>query len=184
MNERSTIELERLRNGLPTLSKAWGSFLTEAGLYCLETSGHQNGVELKVQGDEQRNFALIWSNAIDSRAIHSWKDDSEAVEYGATCIAILLSITMTEHITVERSAKGTGIDYWLGTINKNDDEDAPPFQQKARLEISGIRNGSDYKVKKRVEDKHEQTRKSDYLGLPAYIAVIEFGKPLADFTKR
>jgi hypothetical protein len=184
MNETSLIDLKSLNNGLPTLSSAWGTFLAEAGLYCLETSGHQSGVELGVRGDEPQSVILIWEKETDSRMINSWKEDSEAVEYGATCIAILLSVNFTEHITVERSAKGTGIDYWLGTVNNNSKEDILPFQKKARLEISGIRKGNDYKINKRVEEKREQAKKSASSGLPAYIAVIEFGNPLADFSKR
>ena len=46
------------------------------------------------------------------------------------------------------------------------------FQNKARLETSGIREGSDQQVKKRVQQKLEQTDRS--------AGVVEFGQPLAE----
>jgi len=73
---------------------------------------------------------------------------------------------------VERSKKGAGFDYWLG--EKNDG--GPLFQGKARLEVSGIRTGSESAVESRVKQKLRQTQPSDGT-LPAIIIVVEFGSP-------
>jgi hypothetical protein len=49
----------------------------------------------------------------------------------------------------------------------------------ARLEVSGIRNGNRGKINARVKQKTEQTRASDAQGLPAYIIVVEFSRPVS-----
>lgn len=97
------------------------------------------------------------------------------------CIAILLAIKKTGYSTVERSIKGTGFDYWLGEA-KNTEE--LPFQRKARLEISGIRSGNEYQVNRRVNMKLMQTNRSDNIGLPAYIIVVEFSMPMSIFKEK
>ena len=85
---------------------------------------------------------------------------------------------------IERSVKGTGIDYWLGH-----EAEGPPFQHKARLEISGILSveGSysdvEKAVSKRVRDKLKQTADSSSGSLPAYVIVVEFGSPLGQVQK-
>jgi hypothetical protein len=49
--------------------------------------------------------------------------------------------------SIERSRKGTGFEYWLGT-SETDEE--LPFKNKVRLEVSGIRSGDSSRVKARL----------------------------------
>ena len=80
---------------------------------------------------------------------------------------------------VERSRKGTGIDYWLG-----DDVEQPYFQSKARLEVSGIGSGNAATIRRRVKEKRDQTRPSDGTHQPAHIVVVEFSGPIAHVETR
>ena len=80
---------------------------------------------------------------------------------------------LTEYHVVQRSWKGTGFDYWLGL--KEDEL----FQNAARLEVSGIRQGGDKDMEKRIKQKTDQISKSDRMRLPAFVVVVEFGRPLA-----
>lgn len=109
----------------------------------------------------------------------SWNDLQEATEYGATCIAILLVQTLTDMRVTRRSPKETGFDYWLG--DKMDDF---PFQDRARLEISGILKGTTAQVNQRVKEKIEQTKRTDSTALPAYIVVVEFSTPICKVVIR
>ncbi|MEC4819430.1 MAG: hypothetical protein SAK29_40100 [Scytonema sp. PMC 1069.18] len=67
-------------------------------------------------------------------------DTEVATEYGAYGIAALLMPYLTGLTVIERSIKGKslGFDFWLGSI----DDPNTLFQRKARLEVSGIRKGS------------------------------------------
>ena len=64
---------------------------------------------------------------------------------------------MTEYTVYERSRKGTGFDYWLAPKGA----EKPLFQDKARLEISGVRNGDDGVVSARAAKKMKQTELND-----------------------
>jgi hypothetical protein len=96
---------------------------------------------------------------------------------GAVGIAVLLAKKEIGYAVIERSRKGTGFDYWMG------DDSEIPFQNKARLEISGIRNGNDNEIKARVKQKLKQTDRSDGY-LPAYVIVVEFSCPLAEVRRK
>jgi hypothetical protein len=52
------------------------------------------------------------------------------------------------------------------------------------LEVSGLRKGNESDIKSRLKRKKEQTKRSDGVLLPAYIVIIEFGKPQSQVAKR
>ncbi len=79
---------------------------------------------------------------------------------------------------VERSAKGTGFDYWIG------ENESLPFRLRTRLEVSGILRGTMAEVEQRVEQKCRQTERSDSTRLDALVFVVEFSRPLAKVVKR
>jgi len=90
-------------------------------------------------------------------------------------LAILLALKLTDYTIIEKSARKNGFDYWLG--QKGD----ILFQKKARLEISGIFKGAVKDVNARYKVKVKQTNQSDSLNLPAYVGIVEFSNPTANF---
>lgn len=171
------LDLSDLAQGFPAITPAFGQYLAEAGAVCLESQGHPKGKDLRVQGDHTKQFSLQWPSVTEQ--MQSCLNDTEvATEHGAVGIAALLVKKVIGYSLVQRSRRGTGFDYWLG------EQTRIPFQNKARLEVSGIRQGTDSAVKQRVKTKLRQTDPSDKMGLPAYIVVIEFGKPLADMRSK
>ena len=176
------LNLNKLSNGLPAIKPEWGSSLAQMAGICLESQGHSQGVPLRVTGHMSSTYNLLWPRITDQARL-TWADLEEATEYGATAIAVLLIKKEFGYAVIERSAKGTGIDYWLGH-----EEEGPPFQNKARLEVSGILSvqGSakdiERAVAKRVREKLKQTQASSG-SLPAYVVVIEFGSPLGEVQK-
>ncbi|MBA4390130.1 MAG: hypothetical protein C0399_04245 [Syntrophus sp. (in: bacteria)] len=171
------LDLGDLANGLPAISPAFGRYLAEAGAVCLESQGHVKGKEISVQGIHSIEYFLHWPDVTDQmeRCLH---DPEVATEHGAVGIAVLLMKRLIGFTVIQRSRKGTGFDYWLG------DETDMPFQNKARLEVSGIRNGNQKVLKARVREKLTQTEVSDETRLPAYVVVVEFGQPLAEVRQR
>jgi len=57
------------------------------------------------------------------------------------------------------------------------------FQEKARLEVSGIGKGSESDIKSRVNQKLKQITPSDDT-LPGYVAVVEFSSPYLHLVKK
>ena len=176
------LDLNELRNGLPAIMPEWGSVLAQIAGVCLESQDHRQGVLLRITGFVNNTYTLFWP-PISDQALRTWADLQEATQYGATAIAVLLAKKEAGYSVIERSAKGTGIDYWLGH-----EAEGPPFQNKARLEVSGILSveGSDRDVERavarRVREKLKQTQSSSG-PLPTYVVVVEFGSPLGEVQK-
>lgn len=146
---------------------------TEAAAVCLENQGHKNKVNFKIQNEKNTIVELNWV-AISQRIRDNWLDLQEATEYGAICLAIWAIHEKTEYKVIRRSPKLTGFDYWLG-----DKTSEYPFQDKARLEVSGILKGTKSQIKQRLNEKLKQTKRSDHLNLPAIVVIIEFSEPVA-----
>ena len=174
-----TLDIKSLtRDYRPGITQTIGSYMAEAIVVCLDSQNHKSNAVLTVKGSFHGKYTLDFEPATD-RMRRGHNDAEVATENGAYGISILLIDFNTDLTVIERSRKGTGFDYWLGLKTSP----APYFQQKARLEVSGIRHGTDGAVDSRVKTKLEQTRRSDG-SLPAYVAVIEFGSPKAKVVEK
>jgi len=177
-NTGLTLSFEALKNGRLGISAVYGSFLAEAASHCLHRNEHPNPVPISVSGDACLPGTLEWCD-VTEWGDRTWADLQEATEYGAYGVAIIVALPLTEKGRVERSAKGTGIDYWLG---ESEDRDGI-FQRAARLEVSGIFKGDKPKIAARLDEKLAQTKLSDGTGLPAYVAIVDFGGPEVKLVK-
>jgi hypothetical protein len=173
------LNFDRLTEGELGISAVYGSFLAEAAGYCLNLKKHPNPVTLSLTGDDRSSRIFQWSSA--NRNCHNtYGDLQEATEYGACGIAIIVAVHLTGIGQVERSAKGTGIDYWFGEDSGEDGL----FQRSARLEVSGILEANENKISARLSQKMSQTQPSDKTLLPAYVAIVGFNLPETRFVKK
>ena len=140
---------------------------------CLESQGHDPGVQLAVRGDCDNSYSLTWQ-PVTAQAQLSWNDPGYATEKGAEGIAISLAKAEFGYSIIRQSWKGTGFDYWMGEAS------AEGFTDKAGLEISGIRKGDDQAIRARVRQKLRQASQSGDAGLRTYAVVVEFGRPIAE----
>ena len=164
--------------GTSSVTPAFATILGEAAAVCLEENHHASGVLLSVDGMSKETFELSWAQL---HAAHrtTYADLQEATEWGACGVALLLVRQLTGLTTIERSAKGGGFDWWIGTS----DPTGLPFQGMSRLEVSGILRGHADSVETRLKQKIRQTDPSDSLG-PAVIAIVEFGQPKAQVERK
>lgn len=170
------LNLGDLGGGFPAITPPFGEALAQAGGVCLESQGHLQGVQLQVRGDRSNRYSLEWPQ-VTEQVLKCFNDPDEATEFGAVGVAILLAKREIGCSVVERSRKGTGFDYWMG------EESELPFEKKARLEISGIRNGRGKEVGARVRRKLKQIEQSGD-SPTAYVIVVEFGAPLAEVREK
>lgn len=171
------LDLDQLNTGVMGLTPEFGSFCLQACTVCLDNSKHVNGVTAPLTGVSPNSITLNWSSLVTAQIKRNWADMQETLEYGATAIAILLASKITTYTCIERSSKGTGFDYWLGNENS-----LGIFQQKARLEISGILSESATNtLDSRIKTKITQTQKSAALKLDAHICVTEFSNPKCEY---
>lgn len=171
-----SLDLNDLGQGLPGLTPAAGEALAQAGAVCLESQSHGQGVELQLRGSWTNVYSVRWPE-VTEQMLRCFNDPEEATEHGAAGVAILLAKQELGYSVVERSRKGTGFDYWLG------EESHLPFEGKVRLEVSGIRSGSDSRVGDRVRRKLVQIGQSG-TSPEGWVIVVEFGTPLAEVRKQ
>jgi hypothetical protein len=170
------IDLTTLQQGFPALTPAAGLQLAEAAAVCLEERGHANEVVLSLCGKWTQQYQVVRPD-VTSQMRRCYNDPEEATEWGACGLALLLMRDLSGFSVVERSRRGTGFDYWLGDL----DESA--FQQKVKLEVSGIRRGNMQAIAARIGQKRRQTERAT--GTEAtYLAVVEFGQPTARVEER
>ncbi len=163
--------------GMPGLTRTAGAFLAEAAAVCFERCGHHEEFDLLVRGWTSLSCRLR-RPSVGPQTIRAHADLQEATEHGACAVAILVTRKITGAQVLERSAKGTGFDYWIG------EDESVPFRLRTRLEVSGILRGTKADVDHRVEEKCRQTERSDTMQLDALVFVVEFSRPLAKVTKR
>ena len=170
---------ELAAGSVPYIPSFLGKMLARAAIVCLESQEHMSGVSLTVISDKDHVYSVSWFSITDDDR-RFFNDAERATEYGAICIAALLATSETGYSVVESSRKGTGFDYWLG------DKSEETMQRKARLEVSGIREGTMTQVRARVKGKIDQISPSalTHPGMPGFAIVVEFGTPLAQVEKQ
>jgi hypothetical protein len=173
------LDLRQLGSGtVGCITPLYGGMLAECGAVCLEDQRHASGAAiLHVDGSVQAQYRLHFS-PVTGQMRRCHHDEQPTTEHGAYGIAILLVHHHTELTVVERSRKGTGFDYWLGT------GEGELFDRAARLEVSGTRSGGPRELERRTRQKVEQTTVSDDMKLPAYVVVVEFSAPHGRFLER
>jgi hypothetical protein len=175
--ETVILSLATLAEGLPALTSVLGGVLAEAASVCLENQGHEITCRLQKRQEAEDQEFLLERIPITIQMRLAYNDLQEATELGACGVAILVARAMTGYTVIERCAKGTGFDYWLGTVATSDGT-LEPLERKARLEVSGILQGNEATIEARAREKIQQTRRSAG-ELPAYAIVVEFSRPLA-----
>ena len=149
------------------------TYYAEAAAICFEENNFTGQVTLKIEGEQTAQFQFTWER-VSQQVKDMHNDLIYETEYGAYCIAFLIIHHLTDYKIIRRSKRKTGFDYWLG-----DKTAEYPFDDTARLEVSGILKGNAVEIKRRVKEKQEQVKQSDDSGLPAYIIVTEFSKPIS-----
>jgi hypothetical protein len=171
-HQLSALQLEDLASGFPNIPAVCGGSLAQAAALCMEGERHSAGVRLAVEGTFQGVFSVNWSMDVTDAMRRFWADPDHTTEQGAYAIAILLMRAVAGYTVVERACRPTGIDWWLGPADNL-------FQATARLEVSGIRQGSRGAINSRVKAKARQTERSVASGRVAFVVVVEFGAPRA-----
>lgn len=60
MEQIQVLKLQRLSQGIPAITPAFGAAIAEAGAICLTDEAHVPGVILKVEGEFSTTFTLDW----------------------------------------------------------------------------------------------------------------------------
>lgn len=173
------LHLDELKKGLSGVTEAFGIFLAEAAMFCLEENGHRGTAVLAVSGDFQEDFLLVWTDNLTEEVKSSWVDTKEAVEYGATGIAMLTVLALTKFDVFRRTRGGT--DYIL---TKSEDAKFSEKSETCYLEISGIlKETASNTLNMRVSLKEKQVQKT-VDDASAFVIVTEFSQPKTKISRQ
>ena len=173
------LDLDRLAAGYPGLSAKYGAALGEAAAVCLVSQQHSPSTAMATRtGARSLTVTLDWAPLVPG-AEAAWADETFATEQGAYGIAILLLEETQDLLPMERARKGTGFDYWLG----REGGEGALFQNRTRLEVSGLRHGSRAQTTQRLNRKLDQMQRT-HRSLPGYAVVVEFGQPFTAVGRR
>ncbi|MCY3857289.1 MAG: hypothetical protein OXG25_00070 [Gammaproteobacteria bacterium] len=193
MGDLRTIDIEQLRNGVGCLDVDHCIGTCGAAQVALTEAGHPISVNCEVtdQGTPRFMVELRRAEMEPPSKKRSWRQRQRLGEWAAEGIAFLMIEAFTPFTVVDQSevittpGGGTGIDYYLGIKEDLDCDDEDDFPEHlGRLEVSGILASSSSSLNARVNEKIEQSKKSDDEGTPAYIIVVEFKTPVVNFTRR
>ena len=168
------MHLPDLRKQDPTtaITADFGGCCCEAATVCLESRAHASGVSMPVTGAWDSHSARVTWTAADDQMRRCYADMQFATEFGAYGVAALMVETLTGMSVIERSRKGRGFDFWLGPKGSSE----PLFQDKSKMEVSGILDGDETEMRARMRAKLAQLVKGG-LALQGYGVVVHFGTP-------
>jgi hypothetical protein len=170
--EQKNLSLQSLKAGMPGMEPALAESCGHAAGVCLEHGKHvSGGTPFSVDGAHEAVYAITL-DPVTEQMRRSWSDLQDATEWGASGVAALLVEDIFGYQILQRSWKRTGFDYWIGSSNNTDFL----FQNKARLEVSGILNGTDGDISNRIKDKQRRFSEHPH-DLPSMVVVVEFGTP-------
>lgn len=152
------LDIRKIKEGLPGITKIAAGQLYEACMVCLHRSGHPQNVIMPLKGDNEKEYEILWEDYFDDQIDRTYKDQEYTTEHGAVCISAMLAIHETDYTIIERSRKGTGVDYWLGhdddiPLKSRPDWRSPEYLQE---EKSLLKQDS----KKRLNKRTNQTLRS------------------------
>lgn len=170
MSDRVNIDAMHLRHRALTPHIA-GSY-REAAAVCLGRH-HFSPVEITLSdnGTESRG-ELAWAEP-DSRVLGAWANKTDATEAGAYCCVIAGVELLRGLFAVRRAETDTGADYYIGPKDSGQDD----LENCLRLEVSGVSDGSDKDVNRRLLEKTQQARQGNS-NLPALAGVVGFSAKL------
>lgn len=156
----------------------------EAAIVSLLKKGFSSGIKLKVAGDFEEEFVVVWSHKMSESALATWKDENNYTSIGAVALAILLVEQLLHFVLFEESLIGTGIDFWMNRKDGGQDE-ITYSERQARLEVSGIsKEAPGNTVNMRIQQKKKQIAASDNTELPGWIVIVEFATPKSKIIKK
>ena len=141
---------------------------------------------VKDRGTPICTMSIDWSERLSLSKRRSLRNHADVARFAAEGVALLMIEALTDYTVVEQSHIGSGVDFGLGEKSALARAESEDFVEvTARLEVSGIiRETASNSIRRRVEEKIEQTKQSDHEGTSAIIIVVEFGRPEANFTER
>jgi hypothetical protein len=162
------INLEAMDQRHRALTASIAGGYREAASVCLSRF-HSSPVQISLSDNGNSSSADLEWETPDTRTLDAWANSTDATEAGAYACAIAGVELLRGLFAVRRAETGTGADYYVGPKNSGIED----LEDCARLEVSGVSEGTARDVAKRLLDKVVQAR-NGRSSLPAMAGVVGF----------
>ncbi|WP_018605074.1 hypothetical protein [Uliginosibacterium gangwonense] len=150
------------------LTPALAASLTEQAVVCL-SKYHESPVEFLVtNGGGCKAYAVDFSKPNDLM-LNAYANDIDATENGAYGVSLAAVEAEARLVAVRRAETLTGADWYVAPIGTT----AVDLESCFRLEVSGTGAGDQTRIKTKLREKVEQTKRGAS-NLPAIAAVVGF----------
>jgi len=175
----ATLEFRNAARFAPSLTWAAIRYYLEAASVVLSDMGHAGEVAYRAVGPAKRQVTpcTVIPIPVSERMESTFGDRQDAVEEGGMGLACVHLWLIGDKRTIERAPKGHGFDFWIK------EHDGFLYQPAARLEVTGTTAGPGT-IKGKLNRKLNQVRKSDHLGLPVVVVVVDFETPQSRMVTR
>ena len=151
----------------PGVSAAVCESFTEAAEVCLARHHAPPQTSLQVACTGKESLKSLKWGAPDQTAQRSWRNRDDATRDGAYIVALAVVEYELGMVALSRADTRTGADYYIGSPESFDLEDA------FRLEVSGLDEGGLADMRRRLKIKEDQASRGNSF-LPAYASVVGF----------
>jgi len=148
----------------------------EAASVCLHRH-HASPIEVRLSDTGTQLIAELGWNAPDQLTAGAWANVTDATEAGAYGCVIAGLELLRNMFAVRRAETGTGADYYIGPAGAGVDD----LEDCLRLEVSGVSDGDEKAVTKRLMEKIQQAQRGNS-SLPAIAGVVGFSAKLLVFS--
>jgi hypothetical protein len=140
----------------------------EAASVCLQRH-HTPPADVILADNGSRSAASVNWTSPDQRTRDAWANDTDATRDGAYGCVIAGVEALRGLYAVRRAETGTGADYYIGPPGSGVND----LEECFRLEVSGVDDGDEKEVLKRLSAKVRQARAGNS-SLPAVAGVFGF----------
>ena len=164
--EKLTLPLENMSDRHIGLTPEVASCYLQAACVCLDRH-HEPPIDFSLNSDSQETLTIVEWKPTDDRTKNAWANKDDATRDGAYAMALASTELSKSLVAVRRAETKTGADYYVAPIDASSDD----LENWYKLEVSGT-DGDEHRVKARLNDKVEQTKKGS--NLPALATVVGF----------
>jgi len=168
----SDIDIHSMEERHRALTQSIAGTYQEAASVCLSRH-HTSPTTVDISDNGTPSLAEIrWAHPT-SRVIDAYANKIDTTEWGASACVIAAIELLRGLFAVRRAETGTGADYYIAPIGSGVDD----LEDCFRLEISGVSDGGDKEVRRRLLQKVAQAKEGNS-SLPALAGVMGFSAKL------
>jgi hypothetical protein len=162
------ISITGLNERHPGLTEEIAAYYAQGARVCLDRH-HEPPRKLMIEVDSKTTACSLKWDVTDEDVRLAWRNDDDATRDGAYIVALATLEFVDGLVAVLHAQTRSGADYFVAPTGTPKGD----FENSIRFEVSGIDKSDSSKMRTRLQQKKEQTRRGES-DAPAIAAVVGF----------